>query len=109
MESQGLFSSERRLNKRVRHQAAIMHETGNNGVFHMGQLVNYSSGGCCFETGVIHRPGDVVYIDFEKSPYAGGPAVTEGHRAEVVWCRKIKTRSASGRYGVGVKYDESFH
>ena len=109
MKSMQLTESERRQSQRFVHQASIMHETGDNGIFHKAQLVNYSSGGCCFETGVVHHPGDIVHIDFEDSPYTDSSAASEGHRAQVVWCQKILHRNQSLHYGVGVKYDESFN
>ncbi len=57
-----------------------------------------------FETAIIHRPGDEIYIDFDFSPYAEN---LEGHRAEVMWCKKIAGKGAHGHYGVGVKYFET--
>jgi hypothetical protein len=95
---------ERRTFTRNKYEAPIQYENGDNGIFYPAKMLNYSEEGMYFETAIIHRPGDEIYIDFDFSPYAEN---LEGHRAEVMWCIKIAGKGAHGQYGVGVKYFET--
>ena len=95
---------ERRISARNKYVAAIQYEIGGNGIFFPAKMLNYSKEGMYFETAVIHRPGDEIYIDLDGSPYAEN---LEGHPAEVVWCEKIAGKGTHDPYGVGVKYTET--
>jgi hypothetical protein len=68
------------------------------------KILNYSPEGMYFETAIIYRPGDEIYIDLDFSPYAD---TVEGHRAEVMGCNKIDGNNPHGYCGVGVKYLET--
>ena len=92
---------ERRRSARNKYEVAFQYENGNNGIFYRAKMLNYSPEGMYFETAIIHRPGDEIYIDLDFSPYAD---TLEGHRAEVRWCKKIEGHDLRGHYGVGVKY-----
>jgi len=76
---------ERRTSARNEYEASIQYENDGNGIFYPAKMLNYSSEGMYFETAIIHRPGDQIHIDCEFSPYAEN---LEGHRAEVMWCKK---------------------
>ena len=95
---------ERRRSARNKFEVAFQYENGSNGIFYPAKMLNYSREGMYFETAIIHRPGDEIYIDLDFSPYAD---TLEGHRAEVMWCEKIDGPNPKGSYGVGVKYLET--
>ena len=106
MDTQTVNFFDRRASVRFNHEAPIMHENHNNGIFYPAKMYNYGNGGMYFETDLIHRPGEEIFIDFDNLPHFSKTDVLEGFRAAVVWCKKVGETEMVKKYGVGVKFYE---
>ena len=107
MKSNLASAIDRRSSARFNHEAPIMHENHNNGIFYLAKMYNYSNDGMYFETILNHYPGEEIFIDFDNLPHTSRTDVLEGFRAQVVWCKKVAGKKNTKKYGVGVKFFES--
>lgn len=65
-------------------------------------MFNYSDDGLYFESDGILESGDQIYIEIQDSSYAPSNGVSEYHRANIAWRRKLK--DSYFEYGYGIKF-----
>lgn len=95
------LSSDRRVDMRFRHEAAIMFEHYPSGKYFEGKMFNYSRGGMYFESNFAPEIGTEIFIGVENSPYSSGHDV---YRAKVIWQKRLKDAQSLFLHGIGVKY-----
>ncbi len=92
---------ENRNSTRINHTSSLQLKDLQSGKIHKAKMFNYSREGVYLESDSVLNPGMQVYIGIQNSPYASLPDVSEYHRAEIIWRRKLKR--SFYRFGYGVK------
>lgn len=98
--------TEKRKNERSDRQAQVKYSYPDNENFLRVEMINFSRGGMCFESGYEVGTGARIRIKKLASPAEeGSPKENDGCLAEVKWCKPISGKDAFF-YRVGVEYVE---
>ena len=104
------MNTEKRSHDRQNLSANITFSYFNKESSYFAQILNVGSGGMCFNSSLLLKPGATVCIYLKKiHPGASGTGFCKGLRAvtlgTVKWCGELPG-DATPHYAVGVKYFE---
>jgi hypothetical protein len=98
-----MISEEKRGSERFKLDRPIVYAYLNSDKFFKADILNYSSGGVCFQSNHPIKAKEGIYIMTDDSPIDDlSSEFYEGCFAEVIWCKKF-----SGFYKIGAKYAEA--
>jgi len=106
-------NAEKRVYERQSYSADIAVSYFNKEYSYNARTLNLCTGGMCFKSNLLLKPGATVYIRLKKThPNSPCNGFCEGLHivtlAEVKWCQEVPNGEAFP-YGVGVKYFETVY
>jgi Tfp pilus assembly protein PilZ len=104
-ESQLMGIVTRRAFMRKEEEAPIVFSICETEEYNSAVMRNCGDGGMYFETKRKLQPGTHLFINLSEGKDKNPPPElsTEGHRAQVMWCRQVEN-SQEKRYGIGVRF-----
>lgn len=90
-----------RKNKRYRHNATVILEDADSGVWNYAQAKDFSTDGMLLESEVGFKPGTKIKVRIDTQPFKSAPKT---YTTVVRWCKELTDEDSIPTYGIGVKF-----
>ncbi len=94
---------EKRGETRIAYRSRVRIKELKSGVFVNAKMKHYSKRGVYIEANRLVLPGTVIYLGIEDSPFIPYANVYDVYRAEIVWLRRLNSKSYKYGHGVNLK------
>jgi hypothetical protein len=91
---------EYRNSSRVIHEATVMIETRDGGILHYATMYNFSGDGMYCGSDCALKPGTVIYINLNSTPFKNAP---KSYLGEIRRCEELEGDDNSHLYGLGIR------